>query len=259
MSKKANEELSVFDQIQEGLENSIAYSKGELSLVTTELPAPPPKATKKQISQIRRKLRMSQAVFASVLNVSVKTVQSWEQGVREPSDAALRLLQLVSQNTWLVWRSLADPPEPRKALETRKECAAKLTKNIRTLDDVFKERCGKAKQSQRRLCLLLLREVFSVMLREHATALWKDPETWHRWIEGLTSCPMHSSDKLQSQVDELLHSFVASEWDAAKLDERIAGLVDQVERIQPLFTRKSRLSEEVEELLAKTQASSAGH
>jgi len=34
---------SLFDRLREGLEESIAYSKGELSLVTTELPTPPPK------------------------------------------------------------------------------------------------------------------------------------------------------------------------------------------------------------------------
>jgi DNA-binding transcriptional regulator YiaG len=34
---------------------------------------------------------MSQAVFAQVLNVSTKTVQSWVQGQRKPSQAALRL------------------------------------------------------------------------------------------------------------------------------------------------------------------------
>ena len=37
---------------------------------------------------------MSQAVFARVLNVSTKTVQSWEQGQRKPSQAALRLIQV---------------------------------------------------------------------------------------------------------------------------------------------------------------------
>jgi putative transcriptional regulator len=41
---------------------------------------------------------MSQGVFARTLNVSVKTVQSWEQGERKPSQAALRLLQLLDAN-----------------------------------------------------------------------------------------------------------------------------------------------------------------
>ena len=41
---------------------------------------------------------MSQAFFAHLLNVSTKTIQSWEQGQRRPSQAALRLIQVFRQN-----------------------------------------------------------------------------------------------------------------------------------------------------------------
>jgi DNA-binding transcriptional regulator YiaG len=37
---------------------------------------------------------MSQAVFARMADVTTKTVQSWEQGQRKPSQAALRLIQV---------------------------------------------------------------------------------------------------------------------------------------------------------------------
>ena len=37
-------------------------------------------------------------IFAQVLDVSTKTVQSWEQGQRKPSQAALRLIQVFRQN-----------------------------------------------------------------------------------------------------------------------------------------------------------------
>jgi putative transcriptional regulator len=87
--------MSVFEQIKAGLDDSIAYSRGELSLKTTTLPLPPPKAEAQQIAGLRKKLRMSQSVFAATLNVSPKTVQSWEQGVRQPADAALRMLQVI--------------------------------------------------------------------------------------------------------------------------------------------------------------------
>jgi putative transcriptional regulator len=36
-------------------------------------------------------------MFARLLNVSVKTVQGWEQGVREPSEAALKLLSIAEK------------------------------------------------------------------------------------------------------------------------------------------------------------------
>ena len=92
-----SEKASFYERLRKGLGESIAHSRGELSLKTTELPAPPPKARARQIADLRRRLRMSQAVFAATLNVSPKTIQSWEQGIRQPADAALRMLQVVSE------------------------------------------------------------------------------------------------------------------------------------------------------------------
>jgi putative transcriptional regulator len=37
-------------------------------------------------------------VFARLLNVSLKTVQAWEQGIRQPGDAALKLLTIARKN-----------------------------------------------------------------------------------------------------------------------------------------------------------------
>ncbi len=94
MKKKAKD-MSVFEQIKSGLEDGIAYFRGELTLVTIPVPAPPPKATPGKIAALRRDLRMSQSVFAATLNVSTRTVQSWEQGLRAPNQASLRLLQII--------------------------------------------------------------------------------------------------------------------------------------------------------------------
>jgi putative transcriptional regulator len=49
----------------------------------------------KEISGIRRRLNVSQPVFAALLNVPLATARSWEQGKRRPSGAALRLLDLA--------------------------------------------------------------------------------------------------------------------------------------------------------------------
>ena len=51
-----------------------------------------------EIARIRKRLNYSQSVFARVLNVSTKTVQAWEQGVRVPSDAALKLLTIAKKH-----------------------------------------------------------------------------------------------------------------------------------------------------------------
>jgi len=48
-----------------------------------------------QIKHIREAARVSQAVFARLLNTSVSTVQKWEIGQKKPAGTALKLLHLV--------------------------------------------------------------------------------------------------------------------------------------------------------------------
>ena len=50
-----------------------------------------------QIKQIRETSRVSQAVFARLLNTSVSTVQKWEIGQKRPTGTALKLLHLVQK------------------------------------------------------------------------------------------------------------------------------------------------------------------
>ena len=50
-----------------------------------------------QIKQIRKATRVSQAVFAAILNTSVSTVQKWEIGQKRPTGTALKLLHLVQK------------------------------------------------------------------------------------------------------------------------------------------------------------------
>lgn len=57
----------------------------------------PPSFSARQIRLLREKFDVSQAVFAALLNVSASTVQKWEQGQKEPTAAALKLLQVVKR------------------------------------------------------------------------------------------------------------------------------------------------------------------
>ena len=50
-----------------------------------------------EIKQIREKSRVSQAVFAALLNTSLSTVQKWEIGQKRPTGTALKLLHLVQE------------------------------------------------------------------------------------------------------------------------------------------------------------------
>jgi putative transcriptional regulator len=46
-------------------------------------------------TEARMKLGVSQTAFAQLLGVSVRTLQEWEQGRREPSGAARTLLRIA--------------------------------------------------------------------------------------------------------------------------------------------------------------------
>lgn len=53
--------------------------------------------TANQIKKIRTRQKVSQEVFAKLLNISIRTVQAWEQGEQQPRGMALKLLNLVAQ------------------------------------------------------------------------------------------------------------------------------------------------------------------
>jgi putative transcriptional regulator len=92
--------LPIAEQIRKGPHEASRHAKGEITLKTTilEMPDPPPTVGAEELTKLRHKSGMSQAIFARILNVSTKTVQSWEQGQRKPSQAALRLIQVFREN-----------------------------------------------------------------------------------------------------------------------------------------------------------------
>jgi putative transcriptional regulator len=74
------------------------HVRGERKLTLRKralLPSPAKPLAAQDVVEIRQRLNVSQAVFASLLNVSKVTAISWEKGRRRPSGAALRLLDLV--------------------------------------------------------------------------------------------------------------------------------------------------------------------
>ncbi|GFO71007.1 putative transcriptional regulator [Bathymodiolus japonicus methanotrophic gill symbiont] len=79
-------------EILEGIKEIKKYKNGKVQLKTTTLSDPSPA----QI--IRKNLKISQASFASLMGVSVRTIQDWEQGRRSPKGPAKSLLRVAEQH-----------------------------------------------------------------------------------------------------------------------------------------------------------------
>ena len=84
-------EREIGKEILEGIKEIKAYKAGKVNLKIRELrePATP--------QEIRNRLKLSQAAFAGLMGVSLRTVQDWEQGRRQPSGPAKSLLRIAEQ------------------------------------------------------------------------------------------------------------------------------------------------------------------
>lgn len=59
-----------------------------------------------EIKAVREKLSVSQNEFAMMIGVSVRTLQNWEQGRRQPEGPAKALLRVASKNPGAVLDAL---------------------------------------------------------------------------------------------------------------------------------------------------------
>jgi putative transcriptional regulator len=94
-------------KIIESLEQAIAFERGEyepprihrvpITAHNTAV-AEPPRYDAARIQAVRRRLAVSQQVFAAALNVSPGTVRAWEQGRRVPEGPTLRLLEMAEEH-----------------------------------------------------------------------------------------------------------------------------------------------------------------
>lgn len=100
MTRKSTEQARMRRELLQTAEDLNGYgvmSKTNLAKVRA-LCKEPPEYSPRRVVTIRTDVaKMSQAVFAAFLNVSVSTVQKWESPAadKHPSGAAAKLLQLV--------------------------------------------------------------------------------------------------------------------------------------------------------------------
>lgn len=74
------------DLAEELLQSVREMKAGQVSVVTSP------------VIEARKKTGLSQSQFAALLGVSVRTLQGWEQGRKQPSGAARTLLSIASTN-----------------------------------------------------------------------------------------------------------------------------------------------------------------
>ena len=89
--------LSEMHDTARGLHEIGALDKRTMHEIDALALPPVRELSAKQIRAIRARTRMSQAVFAAVLNTSVSTVQKWEVGEKRPSGPSLKLLEVIDR------------------------------------------------------------------------------------------------------------------------------------------------------------------
>jgi putative transcriptional regulator len=82
---------TVHDLINSGIKTSFT----EKEIKTLGVKIPEVEINAKDIQEIREKTKLSQSVFAKVLNVSPSSVRQWEQGKRKPTGSTKVLLELL--------------------------------------------------------------------------------------------------------------------------------------------------------------------
>ena len=81
----------LFEELTRSIRQAGAIARGERK------PARRHELTPSRILAVRERSGLSQAQFARLLNVSVKTLQNWEQARREPTGPAKALLRIVER------------------------------------------------------------------------------------------------------------------------------------------------------------------
>ena len=90
----------LFDQLHQSMKEAVAIAKGEMTpsrIYTVNSP---------DVKSVREKTGLSQAMFATMIGVKVKTLQNWEQHRRNPTGAAAALLTIFDREPETAMKAL---------------------------------------------------------------------------------------------------------------------------------------------------------
>lgn len=112
----------MFDLLKEGLEEAIEYHKENVKLRTKEvfIPNSPKNYSGKDIQKLRVRLGMTQSELSAWLNISLNTVQAWEQNLRHPSHSSLRLLEVFDKDFAFIKKIIRGKGINKNVRHTRK-------------------------------------------------------------------------------------------------------------------------------------------
>lgn len=91
----------LFSELLEGIEEMKAVEEG------SQKPYRLTKMEASEVTQIRQNMNLSQAKFAALMGISVRTLQNWEQGYRSPTGSAKVLLKIAKKNPKAVLEAVA--------------------------------------------------------------------------------------------------------------------------------------------------------
>ena len=118
MVERQTKSSAFFEEAMAGLTGAIDDLRENRELVTRRRAVvdPPQPMPPEAVTRLRKdKLKVSQGVFAELLNVSVHTVHAWEQGRNKPSGIALRLIRLIEANPHILTNLLSRPSRKGKS------------------------------------------------------------------------------------------------------------------------------------------------
>ena len=92
-------DVDFFSGIMDGLEEALAYEKGDAAANTVARKRSLPNI---DVAQLRNTLNLTQKAFAAILGVSSRTVEAWESGRSVPTPTAKKLLGLIYDDHSLI-------------------------------------------------------------------------------------------------------------------------------------------------------------
>ena len=98
-----------FDDLLASMQQGVEHAAGKITARTHQLTKRSEAFSGDEIAAIRKQMNVSQSVFADLLNVPKATAISWERGLRSPSGAAVRLLQIAKNSPKALLETAAHP------------------------------------------------------------------------------------------------------------------------------------------------------